>query len=243
VILSHKVHVLTKKEELDTVRLPGKVVIVLDVLFATSTIVAALAEGATEVIPTLDGAAARAAAAGEPPGSFVLAGELNTVTLDGFAPPTPLALIEHGVAGRRLIYSTTNGTVAFHACAGAQDVYAGALLNGAAVVGRIIAAHRDRTVLIVCSGSANNFNLEDFYGAGYLVELLAQRLGEGADFSDSARAARSLYRAGDPAESLLACRVGRMMLERGLDREVRYAAQRSVANVVPRYEGGVLRPC
>jgi 2-phosphosulfolactate phosphatase len=243
VILSHKVHVLTKKEELDTVRLPGKVVIVLDVLFATSTIVAALAEGATEVIPTLDGAAARAAAAGAPAGSFVLAGELNTVTLDGFAPPTPLALIEHGVAGRRLFYSTTNGTVAFHACASAQDVYAGALLNGAAVVERIVAAHRDRTVLVVCSGSANNFNLEDFYGAGYLVELLAQRLGEGADFSDSARAARSLYRAGDPAESLLACRVGRMMLERGLDREVRYAAQRSVADVVPRYEGGVLRPC
>jgi 2-phosphosulfolactate phosphatase len=243
VILSHKVHVLTKKEELDTVRLPGKVVVVLDVLFATSTIVAALAQGATEVIPTLDGAAARAAAARETPGGFVLAGELNTVTLEGFAPPTPLALIEHGVAGRKLIYSTTNGTVAFHACAGAPDVYAGALLNGEAVVERIAAAHPERTVLIVCSGSANNFNLEDFYGAGYLVELLAHRLGDGADFSDAARAARALYRSGPPAETLLGCRVGRMMIGRGLEREVHYAARLSAANVVPRYESGVLRPC
>jgi 2-phosphosulfolactate phosphatase len=241
VILSHKVHVLTKKEELDTVRLPGKVVIVLDVLFATSTMVAALAEGATEVVPTLDGAGARAAAAREPAGTFVLAGELNTVTLEGFAPPTPLALIEHGVAGRKLVYSTTNGTVAFHACSDAPDVYAGALLNGTAVVERVLAAHPERTVLIVCSGSANNFNFEDFYGAGYLVELLAQRLGESADFSDAARAARSLYRAGEPEESLLACRVGRMMLERGLEREVRYAARRSVTGVVPRYDAGVLR--
>jgi 2-phosphosulfolactate phosphatase len=243
VILSHKVHVLTKKEELDTVRLPGKVVVVLDVLFATSTIVAALAEGATEVVPTLDGAAARAAAAGEAAGAYVLAGELNTVTLEGFAPPTPLALIEHGVAGRRLIYSTTNGTVAFHACSAAPDVYAGALLNGSAVVERIVAAHPERTVLIVCSGSANNFNLEDFYGAGYLVELLARRLGDGADFSDAARAARSLYRSGPPAETLLGCRVGRMMIERGLEREVHYAARLSAAEVVPRYDGGVLRPC
>ena len=38
-ILNHKIHVLTKKEELDTVRLAGKVAVVLDVLFATSTMV------------------------------------------------------------------------------------------------------------------------------------------------------------------------------------------------------------
>ena len=41
-----KIHVLLKKEELDSQRLPGKVVIVLDILFATSSIVAAMAHGA-----------------------------------------------------------------------------------------------------------------------------------------------------------------------------------------------------
>ena len=53
-----KIHVLLKKEELDRERLTGKTVIVLDVLFATSTLVAALGHGAAEVIPTLDGDAA-----------------------------------------------------------------------------------------------------------------------------------------------------------------------------------------
>jgi len=239
-ILSHKVHVLTKKEELDTVRLADKIVIVLDVLFATSTMIAALADGATEVIPTLDGAAARAAAANEPEGSYVLAGELNTVTLEGFAPPTPLALLEHGLAGRKLIYSTTNGTVAFHSCSGAAVVYAGALLNARALVERVLAEHAERTVLIVGSGSANNFNMEDFYGAGCFVDLLAQRLGERADFSDAARAARKLYRAADAAECLLESRVGRMMQERGLAHEVRYAARTSVLDLVPRFEDGRL---
>jgi hypothetical protein len=59
--LRHKVHVLTKKEELDSVRLPGKVVVVLDIIFATTTMVAALAHGAKEIVPVLDEKAARAA--------------------------------------------------------------------------------------------------------------------------------------------------------------------------------------
>ena len=57
-----KLHVLMKKEELDGQRLDGKIVIVLDILFATTTIVAALSEGASEVWPALDGDAARALA-------------------------------------------------------------------------------------------------------------------------------------------------------------------------------------
>ncbi|OGA95423.1 MAG: hypothetical protein A3G27_16745 [Betaproteobacteria bacterium RIFCSPLOWO2_12_FULL_66_14] len=239
-MLSHKIHVLTKKEELDTVRLAGKVAVVLDVLFATSTMVTALAHGATAVVPALDEAAARAAAARHAPGSFVMAGELCAETIEGFAPPTPLALVEHGLAGRELIYSTTNGTVAMSACAAASDVYCGALLNGRALVERLVTAHRDRTVLLVCAGSMNNFNLEDFYGAGYLVDLLARRLGEGADFSDAARVARALYLHGDPEASLLGCRVGKMMAERGLEREVRFAAQLSTLDVVPRLGDGAL---
>jgi 2-phosphosulfolactate phosphatase len=85
-----------------------------------------------------------------------------------------------------------------------------------------------------------NFNLEDFYGAGYLVDLLAERLGESADFSDAARVARAFYRSGDPFPTLLNCRVGRMMIDRGLEHEVEYASQRSALDVVPRFDGGRL---
>ena len=60
--LRHKVHVLGKKEELDSVRLPGKVVVVLDIIFATTTMVTALAHGAKEIVPVLDEKAARARA-------------------------------------------------------------------------------------------------------------------------------------------------------------------------------------
>ena len=239
--LSHKVHVLTKKEELDSVRLPGKVAVVLDILFATTTMVTALAHGATDIIPVLDEAAARAQGKRLAEGSFVLAGELYAETLPGFAHPAPLSLLEHGVAGKTVVYSTTNGTVALTQCTGASSVYCGALLNAGAIVERVLERHPRETVLIVCSGSGNNFNFEDFYGAGCFVERLAERLGPAADLSDAAKAARLVYRNARTPPALLDCRVGRMMVAKGLAREVEFACRVDAFPVVPALEEGRVR--
>ena len=235
-----KIHVLLKKEELDAQRLPGKTVVVLDILFATSSIVAAMAHGAAEVIPTLDGAAVQAEAARHPAGTCVLSGELNADTLPGFVHPTPLALLAENLEGKSLIYSTTNGTVAVNKSREADHVYAAALLNGEAVVKHIAQHHGDETVLIVCSGSADNFNLEDFYGAGYLASLFA-RQGQEHEFTDAALAAMLLHEKCEAGECLRRARVGRMMLERRLDREVDFAAQKNLYTVVPKLDGNRLR--
>ena len=227
---------LTKKEELDSVRVPGKVVVVLDILFATTTMVTALAHGAKEIVPVLDESAARACAADFP--GCVLAGELYAETLPGFAHPAPLALLAHGVEGKSVVYSTTNGTVAMTQAAGAARVYCGALLNARALVEHILARHERETILIVCSGSGNNFNFEDFYGAGYFVECLREHV---RDFSDAAKAALALYRHAKGPEALLDCRVGRMMAARGLAHEVEFASRLDALPVVAALEDGRVR--
>jgi 2-phosphosulfolactate phosphatase len=234
-----KIHVLLKKEELDAQRLPGKVVVVLDVLFATSSIVTALSHGAVEVVPALDGDMALLEASKRKDGSYVLSGELNADTIAGFCHPTPLALLDEEVAGKTVIYSTTNGTVAVSKAKEAGHVYAAALLNGEATVDHVERFHPNETVLLVCSGSADNFNLEDFYGAGYLVSLFARRGGH--ELSDAALAARMLHDGSDALECLTRSRVGRMMLSRRLEDEVRFAAQKSCFDVVARLEDGSLR--
>ena len=239
--LQHKIHVLTRKEELDSVRVQGKVVIVLDVLFATTTMVAVLANGAREVVPVLDEAAARACALGLPGDGCVLAGELYAETLPGFAHPAPLALIEHGVRDKTVVYSTTNGTVAMTQAADAARVYCGSLLNAQRLVEHIVARHRRETVLILCSGSGNNFNYEDFYGAGLFVEHFGRAIGEASDLSDAARAARDLYRHARLPDALLECRVGAMMVRRGLRREVEYACRIDSLPVVAALEDGRVR--
>jgi 2-phosphosulfolactate phosphatase len=236
--LQHKVHVLTKKEELDTVRVQGKVVIVLDILFATTTMVAVLANGAREVVPVLDESAARTCAQGID--GCVLAGELYAETLPGFAHPAPLSLIAHGVRDRTVVYSTTNGTVAMTQAAGAARVYCAALLNAGRTVEHVLAHHARETVLILCSGSGNNFNYEDFYGAGCFVDHFAKRL-ENVDLSDAARAARDLYRQARLPDALLQCRVGAMMARRGLRREVEYACRIDSLPVVAALEGDRVR--
>jgi 2-phosphosulfolactate phosphatase len=220
------------------VRLPGKVVVVLDILFATTTMVTALAHGAKEVIPVLDGGAARAQSKGLEDDSYILSGELYAETLPGFAHPAPLALLEHGVAGKTVIYSTTNGTVAMTQPARAAAVYCGALLNARALAEYIVERHAGKTVLVVCSGSGNNFNLEDFYGAGYFVECFRSHVG---DLSDAAKAALALYRHAKAPDALLDCRVGRMMVDRGLAREVEFACRRDAFPVVPALQHGRLR--
>ena len=79
-------------------------------------------------------------------------------------------------------------------------------------------------MLIVCSGSADNFNLEDFYAAGCLVALFA-RNHPGHEYSDAAVAARLLAARNEALDCLRDSRVGRMMRERGLADEVDYAAR------------------
>ena len=239
--LNHKIHVLTKKEELDSVRMPGKVVVVLDILFATTTMVTALAHGAAQVVPVPDEAAARAYGKDLDGNSFVLAGELYAETLPGFAHPAPLSLLAHGIEGKTVVYSTTNGTVALTQCTGASSVYCGALLNTGATVERVLERHARETVLIVCSGSGNNFNFEDFYGAGCFVERLAERLGPAADLSDAAQAARLVYRNARVPQALLECRVGRMMVAKGLGHEVEFACRVDAFPVVPALEDGRVR--
>jgi 2-phosphosulfolactate phosphatase len=239
--LNHKLHVLTRKEELDSVRVQGKVVVVIDVLFATTTMVAALAHGAREVIPVLDEAAARAEDERRGRGSCVLAGELYAETLPGFVHPAPLALIAHGVRDRAVVYSTTNGTVAMALAAAARRVYCGALLNARRLAEHILLEHAGDTVLLVCSGSGANFNFEDFYGAGCFVERFVETLGPAADLSDAARAARTVYRHSPLPQALLECRLGRMMSARGLRHEVEFACRTDAFPVVPALEEGRLR--
>jgi 2-phosphosulfolactate phosphatase len=228
-----RLHVVTRKEDLDPRRLAGKTVVVLDVLFATSTIVTALAHGAREVYAALDGPDARAEAARRPAGACVFAGEDRGDTISGFESPFPLALAQQGLAGRTLVYATTNGTVALRRAAGAARVYAAALLNASAVVERVCREGAADGVLLVCAGSADRFSLEDWYGAGYVASLLGRARPGAFDPSDAAIAAQVLHDRTDALEALSRSAVGRWMTERGHRREVAFAAEKDRFDVVP----------
>ena len=233
---SPSLHVLVRREDVDPVRLSGRVVVVIDVLFATSTIVRALGAGAVSVYPARDDEDARAAALRSP--GAVVAGEYMARTLPGHAPATPLALAMQLPDGDELVYFTTNGTRAIAACGGAAAVYAGALTNAAALARHVVAAHPGQPVLLLCAGSLGRFSLEDFVGAGHLVRAL-RAAGDYAP-SDAALAAEFASLGADTGTALAASRVGRMLARAGLGEEIAHAADCDSCDVVPVLRDGVL---
>lgn len=236
-----KLHVVAHKDDLDSSRLESKVVVVFDVLFATTTITKVLAEGASEVVPMLDAAAARNRAREREDGTFVLAGEKRARTLEGFGPFAPLALSRGAVRGKQIIYVTTNGTGALRQSEKAEHVYAGCLSNGAAMATQLCQRHGSSDVIALCAGSVGGFNLEDFVGAGHLLHQLHLRAGAHWSLTDSGLAALELCRRGSPLEYLRGCRVGRLVCELGLEEELVYSAKLDTLNVIPKMKNGVIR--
>lgn len=235
-----KIHLLLKKEDIDQVKMNGeKVAVVFDVLLATSTIVTALNFGAKEVIPVLNEREAKEEAKDRLEGSYLLVGEYAGKTIKGFLPPNPLFLQEK-VKGKTVILSTTNGTVAISRSANAKKVYIASLLNSLAIAEFLLDNHKDETIVIVCSGSSGEFNVEDFYGAGYLIAKLLGECPNNWELTDAAHTAYLFYLGtSDKAEEILSFSgVGQMLQRYGFDKEIGFVAQKGIFEIVPYLENG-----
>lgn len=213
----------------------GKVVIVFDVLFATSTMTAALAEGATAIIPAFDHnqAKEKAASLKEP---YILAGEVNGEVIEGFHPPL-YSYLKPLIKGKLLILSTTNGTVALHRSLQAKRLYAASILNVKAMAEHLTKYHKSEDILIICSGSSGHFTLEDFLGAGCLIHYL-QKNSEWK-LSDGAIAAEVFYKGNGQSNSevLFQCKIGSILLKAGMNKkEIAFAAEEGVMETVPVYD-------
>jgi 2-phosphosulfolactate phosphatase len=222
--------------------LSGAVCVVFDVLRATSTILTALANGAHRVClaPTLE--EARRLQIERLPGAL-LGGERGGLRIAGFdLGNSPHEYTPQAVGGRDLISTTTNGTIALRACAGAREVHAGALLNLEALAAHLRAAPPTR-LLLVCAGSGEAFSLEDALAAGALLARLCgdDELAGG----DAGQTVRALYerRRGDLPAALRASSNGRRLIHIGLEADIDWCARVScldwLASAV-RAEGGLM---
>ncbi|MGD6816933.1 2-phosphosulfolactate phosphatase [Metabacillus sp. 84] len=231
-----KIHVLMKKEDIEPGKIAGKTAVVFDVLLATTTISSVLYNGAKEVIPVLNEQEARETAAGLEEGSYVLIGEYEGRTIDGFLDPGPSGLKDQ-VSGKTAVLSTTNGTVAIRSSAPAKAVYAASLLNAEAAARHFLRRHSADTLIFICSGSSGQFCIEDFLGAGCLIHLMT---GDGQwELTDAALAAKLFYSSysDQQADILKSSRVGKMLKKYGFEKEAEYAARRSVYHVLPVLNG------
>ena len=169
-----KLSVYALPKLVDPDEMAGGIVVIIDVLRASTTIVHALEAGAKEVIPCLEVDEARSVAEQLPDGDVVLGGEREGLPIDGFQlsnSPDEYSATE--VGGKTVVFTTSNGTRAILHARQADRVLIGGFVNVTAVFEEVV---QQEHIHLMCAGSNGQMGRDDILLAGMLVERL-QRSG------------------------------------------------------------------
>jgi len=162
-----------------------EIVVVIDVLRATSAICAAFAYGVKSIIPVATIEEARE----YQKNGFLVGAERKGQIVEGFDfGNSPYSYMKEELKGQDVVLSTTNGTKALEIAKDAEIVVVGSLLNLQHLSEWL--AVQDKNVLCLCSGWQDKFNLEDTICAGAICEHL---LGTGKFQSDEDSSIASKY--------------------------------------------------
>jgi 2-phosphosulfolactate phosphatase len=255
--------------------LAAGVVVVIDVLRASTTITTALAAGAREVIPcaeveqariradqlgrrhpasakalvaaTADAAKIVAAGIPESDRGPLLGGERGGLPIDGFdLGNSPSEFTAQAIAGRTVVFTTTNGTKALLACTAAQRVLIGSFVNFSAIAAEL---DGELPIHLLCAGTRDRVTREDVLFAGSLVEKLAGTIVEEGAINDAARIARDVWchsmddlrppsrRANQRLINVLReSQGGRNLINVGLERDIVDAADFDRYNFAPQFD-------
>jgi len=145
----------------------GSIVVVIDILRATSAICTAFENGAEAIIPVETVTEAKEYKTK----GYLVAAERDGYVLD-FADfgNSPFNFTPDKVSGQTIVYSTTNGTGIIKIASQAGSIIIGSFLNISALTGWI--SKQERPVVLFCAGWKNRFNLEDTVCAGAIAERL-----------------------------------------------------------------------
>ncbi len=211
----------------------GGVAVVIDVLRAATTIVHALAAGASAVWPvgTIEeahGLAAKLKAEGK---HVLLGGERGGEAIPGFdLGNSPADYVCKICKQAEVVLTTTNGTKALLRAAGAECVYVAGFVNFSAVGEKLL--KENRPIHLVCSGTDGQVTLEDTLLAGAFVDLLHEKR---KDLCDSSRLAWDCHEHHGfiVAEALRLSLGGRNLIELGYEDDIALAAQVDRFMIVP----------
>jgi 2-phosphosulfolactate phosphatase len=219
--------------------LMGRVVAVIDVLRASTSIAVALANGAKAIIPfdSTEEVVLRSKSFERP--LVKLAGERRMRPIPGFdLGNSPGDFTREAVEGKTVLFTTTNGTAALVAVQGARDVVVASYVNFSAVVALLRSALRGGTdVAILCAGRERQFSLEDAACAGRYVRFITSQLPD-VRLNDAARASAIIeQRYGDEVGRVFAeSEHGRALADAGYTADLDRCAAIDSYPVVPVYQ-------
>ena len=165
----NKIEVCLSPKLLDRFNLDNKIVVVVDILRATTIITTMFHNGLTKLIPVKSLDEARK----YKDQGFLVAAERNGKKVD-FADfdNSPFTFSGDKISGKTLVYSTTNGTNTINLVKHAEKVIMASFLNLTSIAEYL--TNQQKNILILCSGWQGNYCTEDALFAGCLSEKLIQ---------------------------------------------------------------------
>lgn len=236
-----KVNVLLSPHNVDELFFTNKVVVVIDVLRATTVITRALQNGAKEVIPVNSIEFAMKVSGNAFGGQTLLGGERNTKMIEGFnLGNSPDDYTEEKVKGKSIILFTTNGSKSIVKAKFAERLFICSFNNLKSVAQKLVEIGSD--VVILCSGSDGRFCMEDTVCAGKLTRNI-EKLHGSLEITDAAIASLQLNKAfgKNLTEMLLKCDHGQKLIENGFENDVKRCAELSVTDTCPEFFSGVIK--
>jgi 2-phosphosulfolactate phosphatase len=222
---------------LDLYAIEDSIVVVIDVLRATSSIVYGIDNGATAIIPVAN----VEDCLNYSDKGFLLAAERDGQVVEGYDfGNSPFSYTTEKVGGRTVVLTTTNGTKALHlARKRAHQVVMGSFLNLQALCNWL--KTQDKSVLLLCAGWKDKFNLEDTLFAGAVVAELRK---EFTHFDDSSVAAEDLYQlAKDDLRTYLhKSSHSHRLAELNIEEDVQFCLQLNLCKAIPIMDGDALVP-
>ncbi len=212
--------------------------VVIDVLRASSTIVTALANNATEIIPTVESNEVIDLVHRLGAGECVTGGERKGYKIEGFElGNSPLEYTKAKVGGKKVLFCTSNGTRAIKNAQGAAEVLIGSFLNINALVDYLKTSDQDLT--LICAGMGNNMSLEDLALAGMIIHLL-QESQTNLHLTDEAKVAKYVWE--NAMHNLDAfirnTKHGRYLAEIGMAEDIEACITLNKSTIIPRYYNG-----
>ncbi len=236
-----KLNVLLSPLNADELYFTQKTTVVIDVLRASTTVIAALSNGAKEVIPVGTVEFAVKVSGGMFGGQTLIGGERNTKRIEGFAlGNSPLEYTREAVENKTIVFYTTNGSKAIARAKFSNDLFVCSFNNLLGMAQHLVKLNKD--VEILCAGHNNLFSLEDTVCAGMLVERI-KRLNRSAKISDSSIAAQVLYeKFGDNILKMLEnAEHGKRLIQNGFKKDIEYCSHYNITKNIPYFDGNALR--
>ena len=215
----------------------NSIVVIIDVLRATSTICTVLYNGAAKVIPVAS--VPECISIGEQLGSnAVTAGERDGQVAEGLLHGnSPFEYPRDFIQDKTLVLTTTNGTKLLHMAKDAIEIITGSFPNLSAVCDYLVA--RGKPVILGCAGWKDRVNMEDTLFAGAVVSRIREHFTVDCD---SAIAAASLYEISKDniQEVMKEASHYRRLAKYGLEKDIQYCLTPDGANVLPIFRNGEL---